>query len=53
MKKTYLKPMVSLIMVKNTMLLSESVSFSIDTVSEGNADQAASRGGSFWDDVND
>ncbi len=53
MKKTYFKPAMKQILVKNAIPLAESVSFSIDAATEGDAGQAAARGGSFWDEGND
>lgn len=54
MKKTYISPMTNQILFKSSMLLEGSVSFGLtDSSDERDASEAASRGGSFWDDGND
>lgn len=53
MKKTYIKPAMNQILVKSIMPLAESVTFSINDASGGDANDAASRGGSIWDDGNE
>ena len=52
MKKEYLVPAIIQIKVINILPLADSVTFSISN-SERDADQAAARGGSFWDEGND
>ena len=52
MKKNYITPMWTMIIIKNsTPLLSSN--FDSKNVTGGDASEAASRGGSFWDDGND
>lgn len=49
MKKTYISPMLTMFIVRNSTLLSGS-SFDSHNATPEDASQAASRGGSFWGD---